>query len=58
MYHILELFHSEYDDNILDADIQMLQACLLVAPTSRIYTVSVVLFHKYGGANVSVTNCM
>ena len=30
----------------------------MVAPPSKLYTVSDVLFHKYGGANVAVTNCM
>ena len=30
----------------------------MVAPPSKLYTVSTVLFHKYGGANVAVTNCM
>ena len=36
----------------------MLQAWLLVYPTSKFYTVSTVLFHKYGGANIAVTNFM
>ena len=31
---------------------------LVVAPPTKFYTVSTVLFHKYGGANVSVKNCM
>ena len=30
----------------------------MVAPLSKFYTVSTVLFHKYGGSNVAVTNCM
>ena len=30
----------------------------MVAPYSKFYTVSTVLFNKYGGANVAVTNCM
>ena len=30
----------------------------MVAPPSKFYTVSNVLFHKYGGANDAVTNCM
>ena len=30
----------------------------MVAPTSKFYTFSNGLFHKYGGANVGVTNCM
>ena len=29
----------------------------MVAPYSKSYTVSTVLFHKYVGANVAVTNC-
>ena len=36
----------------------MLQALLVVAPSSNHYTVSTMLFHKYVGANFSVTNCM
>ena len=30
----------------------------MVAPNSKLHTVSTVLFHKYGGANVAVKNCM
>ena len=30
----------------------------MVAPPSKFYTVSTVLFHKYGVSNVAVTNCM
>ena len=30
----------------------------MVAPPSKLYTVFTVLFHKYAGANVTVTNCM
>ena len=58
MDHLLEFFHSEHDDNILDVDLQMLQAWLVVAPPSKFYTVSTVLFHKYGGANFAFTNFM
>ena len=58
MDHLLELFHSEHDDDYLDIDLQMLQAWLVVAPPSIFYTISTLLFHKYGGANVAVTNCM
>ena len=36
----------------------MLQDGLLVNPYSKIYTISTVLFHKYGEPNVLVTNCM
>ena len=31
---------------------------MVVAPPSRFYTFYTVLFHKYGGENVAVTNCM
>ena len=58
MDHILELFHSEHDDDLLYVDLQMLQDWLVVSPPSKFYTASTVLFHKYGGANFSVTNCM
>ena len=58
MDHLLEFFHSEHDEDILDIEIQMLQAWLFFAPTSKFYTVYTVLFHKYGEDNVSVTNCM
>ena len=30
----------------------------MVSCSSKCYTVSTVMFHKYVGANVSVTNCM
>ena len=30
----------------------------MFAPPSKYYTASTVLFHKYGGENVVVTNCM
>ena len=30
----------------------------MVAPPSRFYTISTDFFHKDGGANVAVTNCM
>ena len=36
----------------------MLQDWLVVDPYSKFYTVLNVLFHKYGGANFGVTNCM
>ena len=36
----------------------MLQALLMVAPSSIFYAFSIVLFHKYEGYNISVTNCM
>ena len=31
---------------------------MVVAPPSKFYTVSTMLFHKDEGANVAVTNCM
>ena len=49
MDQILEFFHSEHNDNILNVDLQMPQAWLVVTTSSKIYTVSTVLFHKYGG---------
>ena len=49
MDHLLEFFHSEQDGDILDFDIQMLQAWLLVAPPSKFYTLYTVLLLKYGG---------
>ena len=30
----------------------------MVTATSKVHTVSNVLFHKYGGENVAVINCM
>ena len=58
MDHTLEFFHSERDDDILDYDLQILGALLLVSPSSKFYTASTVLFHKHGGENVAVTNFM
>ena len=58
MDHLLEFFHSEHDEDLLDVDHQMLQALLVVVPPSQIYTVSTVFFHKDGGENVAVTYCM
>ena len=34
MDHLLELFHSEYDEYLLDVYIQMRQGLLVVAPSS------------------------
>ena len=36
----------------------MLQYILVVEPTSKFYTLSTVLFHKYGGDNFVVKNFM
>ena len=58
MDQLLELFYSEHDKDPLDVDIQLLQAWLVVAPTSNNYTDYTVLFHKYGGANVSFKHFM
>ena len=35
MKHLLELFHSENDDDILDVDLQMIQSWLVVAPSTK-----------------------
>ena len=48
MDHLLELFHSEQDDDLLDFDFHMIQAWLAVTTTSKYYTVSTVFFHQYG----------
>ena len=58
MDHILEFFHLENDDDLLNFYLQTLQAWLVVAPPSKFYTVYTVLFHKDGGDNVAVKNCM
>ena len=54
MDHILEFFHSEHYGDILYFDLHMLQDWLLVDPSSNLYTVSTVLFHKYWVANFDV----
>ena len=33
MFHLLEIFHSEHNDNILDVELQMFQDLLMVAPS-------------------------
>ena len=58
MDHLLEFFHSEYDEDLLDVDLKMLQDLLVVTPPSKFYTVYTVFFNKYGGANVAVANYM
>ena len=58
MEHILEIFHSEHDEDLLDVDLHMIQSWLVVNPSSKICTFSTVLFHKYGGENAAVKNCM
>ena len=42
----------------MDVYIKMLQDWIVVPPSSKVYTVSTVLFHKYVGANVTAKNCM
>ena len=56
MDHLLQFFHSKHDIYLLDVDLQVFQDRLVVAPPSKFYTVYTVLFHKYGGENVAVTN--
>ena len=58
MYHLLELFYSEQDDYLLDAELKIIKALLVVACSSIFYTAFTVLFHKYGVANTAVTNWM
>ena len=58
MGHLLELFHSEHDDDILDVELHIPQAWLVVAPYLKVYTFYTVLFHKYGEENVTITNYM
>ena len=54
MYQLLVFFHSDHDDDILGVDPQILQDSLVVYPYPKHHTVSTVLFHKYGVANVGV----
>ena len=58
IYHLLELFQSEHDDDVLDVDLQIIQALLVVAPPLKIYTTYTVLFYKDEESNVAVTNYM
>ena len=58
MDYLLELFYSEHGAYILDVDLQMLQALMVVSPSSKVFTVSNVLLHKDGRENVAVTNGM
>ena len=52
MYQILELFHSEHDENILNVDLQMLQDLIVIVHYKTKYTDSTVFFHKYVGSNL------
>ena len=47
MYHLLEFFHYNDDDDNFDVDLQMLQSWLMVAHSSKFYTVYTVFFHEY-----------
>ena len=58
MGSLLDFFHSEHDINIMDVELKMLQTRLVVNPSSKVYTISTMLFHKYGGENVGVTNSL
>ena len=46
------------NEDLLDVELQMLWYVLVVNPLEKNYTVSIVSFHKYGGANVAVKNSM
>ena len=58
IYHLLEFFQSEHDDDILNFDLHILRYWIVVAPSSKFYTVCTVLFHKYGGKHFAFTNYM
>ena len=58
MDHILEFFHSYHNYDLWDIELHMLQDRLVVPNSSKFYTISTVLFHRYGGANVGITNFM
>ena len=58
MDKLLEFFNSEHDDDILDVGLQILQALLVVTPSSKLYTVYTQFFRKYEGANIVVINFM
>ena len=58
MDHLLEFLHSEHYKDLLNVDLQMIKSWMVVAPTSKFYTVTTVLFHKDGGANFAFTNGM
>ena len=55
---LLDFFHSDHDDDFLDVELQMLQAWLVVANSSKCYTVYTAFLHKYGGENVAITYFM
>ena len=45
-------------DTHLDVDLHMFQAWLVYGPYSEFCTFSNLLFHKYGGENIGITNYM
>ena len=58
MNQLLGFFHLDNDGDILDVDQHILPAWLVVAPSSKVYTVSTVLFYKYKQANSGVKKFM
>ena len=58
MDQLLGFSLSEHNYDLLDVYLYMIQDWLVVATYSKFYTVSTMLFHKYGGENIGVTNCM
>ena len=58
MDQILRFFQSYHDDDILYADLQVLNVWLVIDPSSTFFIVSTVLFHKDRGSNIVVTDYM
>ena len=56
MNQLPELFHSENDDDILDVDIQMLQALLVVSPSLEFIQSQLRVLNKDEGANIGLKN--
>ena len=54
IWKTLEILHSEHDDDLLNVDLHMIQAWIVVSTSAIFYKVSIVLFHKYAGENISV----
>ena len=57
MDQLLESFHSDHDDNLLDIELRILPYWLVVSPSSNFYTLFTMLFHKCWEENVAVKNC-
>ena len=53
MDHLLELSHSEHDDDLLDVEPDIIQALVVVSSPSKFNIVFTVLFHKDRGVNVA-----